>query len=205
MTSSTIDPRAVSVTGQLPGVENCVNCRAPVASDQRYCLACGERIGEPRVQVAPTQALASAEASSKAGSSPARELLAAALVLGVAALFTLGVIVGRENGASTTQTREPVVVRVQAGGSNSGAGGGGAVAANECAGAAKGKGRERAQGRDSQTRGRPPAAVRALDQASGEAYVKRSRKLPTTIVLPGKPPPKDNKPPGGGSNAIEIK
>lgn len=205
MTSSTVGSPSLPQTRQSPAVEHCSACRAPVASDQRYCLACGERLGEPRVPVAPTHALPADANPSSAATGPGRELLAAALVLGVAALFTLGVIVGRENGASPTQGREPVVVRVQAGGANNGTAGEATAAAGERAGGANNKGRERAQDRGSQARGRPPAAVRALEQASGEAYVKRSRKLPTTTVLPGKPPPKDNKPPGGGSNAIEIK
>lgn len=44
-----------------------------------------------------------------------------------------------------------------------------------------------------------------LNNLSGDDYVKRSKKLPTTTVLPGKPPPKDNKRPGGGTNAVTIK
>ena len=38
-----------------------------------------------------------------------------------------------------------------------------------------------------------------LNNLSGDAYAKQSRKLPTTTVLPGKPPPADHKAPGGGS------
>lgn len=38
-----------------------------------------------------------------------------------------------------------------------------------------------------------------LNNLSGDQYSKLSRKLPTTTVLPGKPPPTDTKAPGGGS------
>jgi hypothetical protein len=38
-----------------------------------------------------------------------------------------------------------------------------------------------------------------LNNLSGDAYAKQSRKLPTTTVLPGKPPPVDHGAPGGGS------
>jgi hypothetical protein len=38
-----------------------------------------------------------------------------------------------------------------------------------------------------------------LQNLSGDAYAKQSRKLPTTTVLPGKPPPVDHGTPGGGS------
>ncbi|MBA2515791.1 MAG: hypothetical protein H0V22_00465 [Solirubrobacterales bacterium] len=42
-------------------------------------------------------------------------------------------------------------------------------------------------------------AIQDLDKASPEEYQKKSAKLPKTIVTPGKPPPKDSKPAGGGS------
>jgi hypothetical protein len=43
-----------------------------------------------------------------------------------------------------------------------------------------------------------------LNNLSPEEYQKKSQKLPKTIGTPGKPPPKDNKPAGGGSDSIEI-
>ena len=49
------------------------------------------------------------------------------------------------------------------------------------------------------------AQLQNLDNLSGDDYVKRSRKLPSTTVLPGKAPPKDDKAPGGGSGGVEIK
>jgi SPOR domain len=39
---------------------------------------------------------------------------------------------------------------------------------------------------------------------SGDDYVKESKKLPDNTVLPGKPPPKDNKAAGGGTPAVEF-
>ena len=44
-----------------------------------------------------------------------------------------------------------------------------------------------------------------LNNLNGDDYVKRSRKLPDNLALPGKAPPKDNKAPGGGSSGEEIK
>jgi hypothetical protein len=44
-----------------------------------------------------------------------------------------------------------------------------------------------------------------LNNLSGDEYAKRSRKLPTTTALPGKPPPTDGKAPGGGSGGDTIK
>jgi hypothetical protein len=39
---------------------------------------------------------------------------------------------------------------------------------------------------------------------SGDDYVKESKKLPDDTSIPGKPPAKDNKAPGGGSPAVEF-
>jgi hypothetical protein len=43
-------------------------------------------------------------------------------------------------------------------------------------------------------------AINDLNNASGDDYSKKSAKLPDDIVTPGTPPPKDNKPAGGGSD-----
>jgi hypothetical protein len=48
-------------------------------------------------------------------------------------------------------------------------------------------------------------SLKNLDNASGNAYVEKSKKLPDETAVQGKPPPKDNKAPGGGSQALEIK
>jgi hypothetical protein len=42
-------------------------------------------------------------------------------------------------------------------------------------------------------------AINDLNNTSGEDYSKKSAKLPKDLVTPGKAPPKDNKPAGGGS------
>jgi SPOR domain len=47
--------------------------------------------------------------------------------------------------------------------------------------------------------------LQELENLSGEDYVKRSKKLADETKIEGTPPPKDNKAPGGGSQAIEIK
>jgi hypothetical protein len=47
-------------------------------------------------------------------------------------------------------------------------------------------------------------AVQNLDNLSGSDYAKQSRKLPDTLALPGKPPPKDNRQGGGGTGFETI-
>jgi hypothetical protein len=48
------------------------------------------------------------------------------------------------------------------------------------------------------------STLNSLEGSSGEDYVNQSKKLPDDTALPGKPPPKDNKAPGGGTDAIEF-
>jgi hypothetical protein len=47
-------------------------------------------------------------------------------------------------------------------------------------------------------------AVQNLENLSGSDYAKQSRKLPDTLAIPGKPPPKDNKQGGGGTGFETI-
>jgi len=54
------------------------------------------------------------------------------------------------------------------------------------------------------SKAKPPAAVKQLQSLSGKDYVKQSKKLPKTVATGGKPPPKDNKPAGGGSGFQSI-
>lgn len=46
--------------------------------------------------------------------------------------------------------------------------------------------------------------LKETEKLSPEAFLKQSKKLPKTTALPGKPPPKDNAAPGGGSEAETI-
>ena len=48
-------------------------------------------------------------------------------------------------------------------------------------------------------------ALQDLNNATGDAYVEKSKKLPDDSATAGAPPPKDDKAPGGGSQAEEIK
>ena len=85
MSTSTL----ISVAG-----EHCPACGAPLATDQRYCVDCGERRGEPRLPFMDGRTPPPAPA-------PVREprgASAAALIAGVATLLValaVGVLIGR--------------------------------------------------------------------------------------------------------------
>jgi hypothetical protein len=116
-----------------PG-EQCEECRGPLAVDQRYCLNCGHRRGEARVdyrgvmaggvaQASPNGSGAappSAQPAVDGGEPPKREkgerdLAPLAAVGGIAVLglmLLVGVLIGKGNSPSTSAT--PQVVRVPA-------------------------------------------------------------------------------------------
>ncbi len=81
-----------------PGGTACANCGAPLAADQRYCLSCGARRGEPRVPppAAPTEPVAAAEPAARpADVSPLAAVIGIALLGG---MLLIGVLIGRETG-----------------------------------------------------------------------------------------------------------
>jgi hypothetical protein len=125
--------------------EPCQGCGAPLAADQRYCLNCGSRRGEPRVDYRRLMGLsvAEAEAGAETGGpqarsqrSPAAEPASAepqkgerdyaplAAVGGIAVLglmLLVGVLIGKGDNSSTVSTPAPIVVKGE-GGSTAGEG-----------------------------------------------------------------------------------
>ncbi len=116
-------PPAPLIIG-APG-EACPNCGATVAADQRYCVDCGDRIGEPRqpfmdgrARAEPSQPPTPAypvapygppPAAPKSKWSPALALLATIGVLLLA--MGVGVLIGDKNGSgSNTVAQQPVII-----------------------------------------------------------------------------------------------
>jgi hypothetical protein len=82
----------------VPGGSACANCGAALAADQRYCLGCGARRGEPRVppQTAPSEPATPAEPAARpADVSPLAAVIGIALLGG---MLLIGVLIGRETG-----------------------------------------------------------------------------------------------------------
>jgi len=90
-----------------PSGPSCAVCGAPLAADQRYCLSCGTRRGEPRVSLeGPPQ---SATPAAPTPSRPA-DVSPLAAVIGIALLggmLLIGVLIGR--GANDDPPPAPVV------------------------------------------------------------------------------------------------
>ena len=81
--------------------DRCANCGSPLASDQRYCLECGERRGQARFNaVLPTKSAAVVRTETARRSGP-RFTSATTLIAGVGTLLLamgIGVLIGRSNG-----------------------------------------------------------------------------------------------------------
>lgn len=106
-----------------PATEQCPNCQAYIAADQRYCLACGTRCGEPRLpfmdavtfmdamKSSPEAAVAAGPQPSQRRMSPNTALFATIGVLLLA--MGVGVLIGRSgNHSSAPVAAAPQVIKV---------------------------------------------------------------------------------------------
>jgi len=119
MNSTNVSIPAVS---QPTGGEQCPSCGAQLAADQRYCLSCGQRRGDPRLPFMDAVVLMDAvkrpapappppPAKKRRGVSPN-----AALIAGVGTLLLalgIGVLIGRSGTQSVASApAAPQIVRV---------------------------------------------------------------------------------------------
>jgi hypothetical protein len=112
------------------GNDNCANCGAPLALDQRYCLQCGQRRGDPRLPFMDAVVLMDAVQRTQNAPPPpppAKKRRGgispnAALITGIGVLLLalgLGVLIGRSGNnetASAPQTPQVITVEGNAGG-----------------------------------------------------------------------------------------
>lgn len=112
--------------------DNCPNCGASLAPDQRYCLACGHRRGDPRLpfmdavvfmESAKQPSPAQVAATTAAPLPDRRPFMSAnaSLVAGVATLILaigVGVLIGRsgDGGSTNAAAPAPQVITVGEGG-----------------------------------------------------------------------------------------
>lgn len=194
-------------------VDPCPGCGAAMAADQRYCLACGERRAEARLDY--LEVLRRPEPASPARASATvthtdRQRANTTLVAGVGCLLLamgVGVLIGTagEAESATAPVSAPAqVIRVQ---------GGGTAAATKAPAkkADKAASKKKRSGDDDVETARTAAESKAtnpqlqqLDGLSPEEYQKQSQKLPKVVSTGGKAPPKDDKPPAGGGDFEEI-
>ncbi|MGZ4192175.1 MAG: hypothetical protein ACXVRW_06960 [Solirubrobacteraceae bacterium] len=126
--------------------DHCVNCGSPLASDQRYCVTCGERRGKPRFTLAgPHEEAVQEVVTGSSSSAPRRPRTSAGfnLIAGVATLLLamgVGVLIGHNNSSSNGVAKAPAaqVITVNSGGTASGSTGSAAAATGSTSGSGSG-------------------------------------------------------------------
>lgn len=184
----------------------CTSCGAVMAVDQRYCLSCGARGAEARVDF--LEILRAAPAAAAPAPAPrGRNAQTTAIVASVGTLLLamgVGVMIGTAGDdpvASAPAAQPTQVIRVQGGGTAAPAAAVAEPKARKKAGE-KGDDAESAATAEESTATNP--ALQELENASPEDYQKQSEKLPKELSTGGKPPPKDDKAPAGGGEFEEI-
>jgi len=211
--------------------EPCRSCAGPLAADQRYCLNCGARRGEPRLDFGkhvpggaatrgsdappPAQPAAASTPPATAGNAPQRDYTPLAAVGGIAVLglmLLVGVLIGKGDSSGTASTPPPVIVH--GGGEEAGK-----TASSEEASDSKAKSKQaNAKGSKQVSNGKDlvsgkggsgpveasDEALQELQEQSPQEYAENSAKLPDEIATGGAPPPTDTKAPGGGSKGTAI-
>jgi hypothetical protein len=164
--------------------ESCPNCGAQMAADQRYCLSCGHRRGEPRLPFMDAVVFMesmSGPAGDRAAPPPppaerpgsGRWNANAALIAGVATLVLaigVGFLIGRSGHDGSTQAAAPQVIKVEGG-----TGGGGeettaaSEASEETAGGKEKSGRKHKGG--SKTAEEAKTSPKATEKAKANSQV----------------------------------
>lgn len=107
--------------------DSCPSCGKPLAADQRYCLECGHRRGDPRLPfmdavvfmeaINKPQTAVATKAAGGAGSKPRGLSANSALIAGIATLVLaigVGVLIGQggDGGTSSAANQTPQIIRV---------------------------------------------------------------------------------------------
>lgn len=184
------------VTSSVPtaGGDQCPACGSPMLPDQRYCLACGVRRGDPRLPFMdavvfmdamkqPQPAAAAAAPSPQPDHRPWMSANAS-LVAGVATLVLaigVGVLIGRSgDGGSNAAAPAPQVIRVGGGeegataSTSSASEGKTATAGGKSKSASKKKAKEKTETGNS---GATKATEEAYKPAAGVKFAKPEQKL----------------------------
>jgi hypothetical protein len=171
--------------------EQCSACGAPMASDQRYCLRCGERNGPARVPALDRAGQRTQAAPAAGPPQRPRTSVNTALIAGVGTLLLalgVGVLIGRSSNSSSSKTPAAQVIRVPEGGGSAGTAGTGTTGSASTPGAST----QTHGAAAAKTSKSNAAATAAAAAAASKAAVKKAVKGPppkvVTVGSPGKGP-----------------
>jgi type IV secretory pathway VirB10-like protein len=177
------------------GNESCPNCSARMAPDQRYCLNCGHRRGEPRLPFMDAVVfMESMNGPAGGGATPPpppspqksspRMNANAALIAGVATLVLaigVGFLIGRSGHENSQQAAAtPQVIKVEG---NTASGGETAEAAAPEGKAAGTGAKKNAKAAKGKTSGKPAKSVKPSEVKEGSEQEKELAKEKTNEVL----------------------
>lgn len=166
--------------------DRCAACGTPLATDQKYCLNCGERRGKPRFALGSTPAPAAA-APAATSRPPKKQRLSSstALVAGVGTLLLamgVGVLIGHTDNGSSKNTNAPAQIITVGGGSGGTSTGAAAATTQGKVKAAKGKSSKKAKSSKSAGVDKKQAAKA---QAAASKVLGSSKNLPPATVKQG--------------------
>jgi hypothetical protein len=132
--------------------DRCSNCDAPLASDQRYCVSCGQRRGKPRFSFetfagqTASATFSPPSAAQRKGRAPSGPMVLVTFIGVLLLAMGVGVLIGHNGNGNSNPTAaasaKPVVVTV---------GGAGAAAAAPAASSSTGKTRHKGAGKSKST------------------------------------------------------
>lgn len=166
--------------------ETCNSCGATMASDQRYCLECGQRRGDPRLPFMDAVVLMDAvKRPAQAPPPPPKKKRSispnAALIAGVGTLLLalgIGVLIGRSGNHEVAQTAAtPQVITVQGGGGG-----------EEASSASKGKETTGGKNANLKSKQQKEAALKASEKHPASEEILHTApgvKTPPPTVQPG--------------------
>lgn len=169
--------RVAGPTISIERTQPCQECGAPLAADQRYCLACGERRGKARFPaVAATAPAAGEVVKTTTRRERPRLTSGGALIAGVGTLLLaigVGVLIGRTNNTPVAG-HSPVQVITVAG---SGGGGSGSSGSSSSGSSSGGK----SSGKNSASK---PTKVVITKKVAAKASAAASKVLGGTVDTP---------------------
>jgi hypothetical protein len=190
-------PSAVTTSmAAFGGNQSCPNCGARMAADQRYCLNCGHRRGEPRLPFmdavtfmesmnGPAGGGATPPPPPSAQKSSPRMNANAALIAGVATLVLaigVGFLIGRSGHENTQQAAAtPQVIKVE--GNSAGGGETAEAAAPEERAASPGAKKNAKSAKGGKASSKPAKSVKPSEVKEGSTEEKEIAKEKTNEVL----------------------
>jgi hypothetical protein len=151
-----------------------------MASDQRYCVECGERRGEQRLPAITQVSDRAGSPSSRSSAGRSRLSPSATLIAGIATLLLalgVGVLIGRSSNGSQSHaaTAAPYVVTVNGGAASTGTGAATGTTSSTATPATSATGKSTSSKAAKSTKKAAPKVVKVGSKGTGKGYNKEHK------------------------------